>query len=171
MRGTNPAHLPEHRPILAPRRELRRQRHDHLPTPRPPGRVAVGQGLGPGLSQYDLGQTGGSETVTLTASQVPNHSHGVAAATTNASLEDPTAGVYAKFKGAKGAELYGPNAGAFAAADTIGMSGGNQPHENRAPGLALTADHRDLRHLPSAPLTKWRGPGRPRHSFEVLSRL
>lgn len=102
------------------------------------GRVAVGKGQGPGLSNYDLGQQGGSESVTLNVAQLPPHGHGVVAATTNASLEDPASGVYAKFK-VKGAALYAPTAGGFAAADTIGMAGGNQPHENRAPGIALTA--------------------------------
>ena len=33
-------------------------------------RVAVGQGQGPGLSQYDMGQQGGMETVTLIANQM-----------------------------------------------------------------------------------------------------
>jgi len=39
------------------------------------GRVAVGQGQGPGLSPYVEGQTGGSESVTLAVSQIPAHSH------------------------------------------------------------------------------------------------
>jgi len=43
-------------------------------------RVAIGAGQGPGLSNYDLGQTGGSETVTLTASQMPAHTHALSLA-------------------------------------------------------------------------------------------
>ncbi len=39
------------------------------------GRVAIGAGQGPGLSNYDLGQTGGSESVTLGTSQMPAHTH------------------------------------------------------------------------------------------------
>lgn len=39
------------------------------------GRVAVGMGQGAGLSQYELGQQGGSETVTLAESNLPVHSH------------------------------------------------------------------------------------------------
>jgi microcystin-dependent protein len=38
-------------------------------------RVAIGAGQGPGLSNYDLGQTGGSETVTLSTSQMAAHTH------------------------------------------------------------------------------------------------
>jgi microcystin-dependent protein len=39
------------------------------------GRVAIGDGQGPGLSNYNLGQKGGSESVTLTTSQLPSHNH------------------------------------------------------------------------------------------------
>jgi microcystin-dependent protein len=39
------------------------------------GRTVVGVGQGPGLSDYDLGQVGGSESVTLTVSQMPAHTH------------------------------------------------------------------------------------------------
>ena len=39
------------------------------------GRVPVGQGSGPGLSPYSLGQMGGVETVTLTTTQIPSHTH------------------------------------------------------------------------------------------------
>src|SRR5690242_12083192 len=35
----------------------------------------VGSGQGPGLSPYALGQTGGETVVTLTASQLPVHTH------------------------------------------------------------------------------------------------
>jgi microcystin-dependent protein len=38
-------------------------------------RVAVGQGQGPGLEPYDVGEVEGLERVTLSASQMPTHSH------------------------------------------------------------------------------------------------
>src|ERR1700722_5900322 len=38
-------------------------------------RVPVHQGQGSGLSNYALGQQGGTETVTLTTSQLPQHTH------------------------------------------------------------------------------------------------
>lgn len=40
------------------------------------GRVPVGQGQSPGLGQYTLGQTSGTENVTLTSAQMPIHTHG-----------------------------------------------------------------------------------------------
>ncbi|MGD0548018.1 MAG: tail fiber protein [Terracidiphilus sp.] len=39
------------------------------------GAVAVGFGQGPGLSLYDIGEPGGSQTVTLLASETPLHTH------------------------------------------------------------------------------------------------
>ena len=43
------------------------------------GRAAMHPGQGPGLSLHDLGETGGSETVTLLESEVPSHSHSLSA--------------------------------------------------------------------------------------------
>ncbi len=39
------------------------------------GRVLVGTGTGPGLSNYRVGQKGGQESVTLTQNQLPSHGH------------------------------------------------------------------------------------------------
>lgn len=39
------------------------------------GRVSIHAGNGPGLSDYQLGQKGGSETNTLTTNQLPSHNH------------------------------------------------------------------------------------------------
>jgi microcystin-dependent protein len=52
-------------------------------------RVAVGFGQGPGLSNYDLGQSTGSETVTLTVGQMPAHNHLVAANAATATVLSP----------------------------------------------------------------------------------
>jgi microcystin-dependent protein len=41
------------------------------------GRVPVQFGQGSGLSNYSLGETGGQESVTLTTSNLPAHTHGV----------------------------------------------------------------------------------------------
>jgi microcystin-dependent protein len=39
------------------------------------GRTALSSGQGPGLSSYDLGQVGGTESTTLNSSNVPPHIH------------------------------------------------------------------------------------------------
>src|SRR5438270_2669849 len=40
------------------------------------GRVPLHWGQGPGLSNYDLGEQTGTESVTLLSTQMPAHSHG-----------------------------------------------------------------------------------------------
>jgi len=41
------------------------------------GRVLIGAGSGPGLSNYALGSRGGAEFTTLTVGQLPAHNHGL----------------------------------------------------------------------------------------------
>ena len=53
------------------------------------GRAAVGFGQGPGLSNYDLGQSTGTETVTLTVGHIAAHSHLVAANAASATVLSP----------------------------------------------------------------------------------
>lgn len=47
------------------------------------GRVLIGQGQGPGLQNYRLGQKGGAELVTLSILQVPSHGHGASTTVNN----------------------------------------------------------------------------------------
>lgn len=42
------------------------------------GRVPIGMGQGPGLTLHDIGETGGTETVTLTVAELPSHTHLIA---------------------------------------------------------------------------------------------
>src|ERR671920_572239 len=42
------------------------------------GKVPMQPGQGAGLSLYDLGQSGGSEAITLLVSEIPVHNHSVA---------------------------------------------------------------------------------------------
>lgn len=65
------------------------------------GRTAVGEGSGPGLSPYTLGQKTGTATTKLTANQLPPHNHTVSGSihmqTTNlpADSETPTGSFFA----------------------------------------------------------------------------
>lgn len=52
------------------------------------GRVALGEGQGPGLSNYMLGQMAGTETTTLISANLPSHSHGLAGVTGTMSAVD-----------------------------------------------------------------------------------
>jgi microcystin-dependent protein len=50
------------------------------------GRLAVGTGAGPGLTNYQIGDSGGQESVTLTAAQMPAHAHAVDASQLTAAV-------------------------------------------------------------------------------------
>lgn len=103
------------------------------------GRVPVGQGAGPGLSDRVLSQTYGSETVTLLATQLPQHSHAFNATTAAATSAQPAGMLFAQ----TGVDnLYGPLPGndpqpQTMAASTVAPAGGNLPHDNIMPSMAL----------------------------------
>ena len=85
------------------------------------GRVPVGPGQGPGLSNYAPGQAGGVEAVTLLEAQIPAHAHTLQAAPVNASAGPSV--------------VTAPAGGAQAVVTQA--AGSHQPHENRQPFLAL----------------------------------
>lgn len=109
------------------------QRTFNLPDLR--GRVAVGQGQGPGLSNYVPGQLGGTEAITLTASQAPLHSHRLMAAD-NVTTPDPGPGLVLGTP-ATAVKLYGSSAPTPLAPTSIAPFGSSAPHENRQPYLGL----------------------------------
>ena len=100
------------------------------------GRVVIHQGQGSGLSSYQMGQSGGVETVTLTTNQIPGHGHGLTG--TGAAATTPTPGtsvVPATLSAAT--ELYATGAATSLKPDSVGNAGGNQPHDNHQPFLAI----------------------------------
>jgi len=100
------------------------------------GRVPVHQGTGPGTSTRLLAETGGSETVTLTAAQMPAHRHQLNASTAAAVASAGPTGVLAA---SAVAQFYGPGVPSTdMAANAITQQGGNQPHQNMAPYLAVS---------------------------------
>ena len=99
------------------------------------GRIPIGQGQGSGLSNYILGQTGGVETVTLTVNQLPVHSHSILASLAPGSFVSPSNGVLAQFRGS--VPVYSVNSPVDLATNAVANTGGNQPHDNRAPYLAV----------------------------------
>lgn len=54
------------------------------------GRIAVGTGQGPGLSNMTLGQMAGTPTVTLTTNNMPAHNHGITGSVTMQANNDST---------------------------------------------------------------------------------
>lgn len=92
------------------------------------------QGQGPGLSLRDLGEAGGSDAVTLSANQIPSHNHGMHGVTASATTGTPGPSV-ALAKTAS-AQVYRPASNAMTTA-AMAPAGGNQPHDNRQPYLAM----------------------------------
>jgi microcystin-dependent protein len=54
------------------------------------GNASMHPGQGPGLSLHDLGETGGSETVTLLESEIPSHPHSLMATAVTGTQSLPT---------------------------------------------------------------------------------
>jgi microcystin-dependent protein len=98
------------------------------------GRAAVHPGTGPGLTQRRLGQKGGTETVTLTANQIPSHNHALRATPDSVVQSDPANQLPAKTS----QPTYGP-AGQMAGLNSSAVTntGGSQHHETRQPWLAV----------------------------------
>jgi microcystin-dependent protein len=102
------------------------------------GRSPMHPGQGPGLSLYDLGQTGGIPAVTLLESELPVHSH---AFNTTAGFPGeeriPTDRSFARTAGV-GGELYGPVANlASMAPQALPPAGAGLPHNNMMPFLTF----------------------------------
>jgi microcystin-dependent protein len=98
-------------------------------------RVPIMFGQGTGLTPYNLGDRGGVENVTLTLTEMPQHSHEVFADSGNGSSTSPGGAVPAKSSQAD--KVYGAPNGTPMNGGMIAPSGGNLPHENRQPFLAL----------------------------------
>ncbi|HEY6768251.1 MAG TPA: tail fiber protein [Candidatus Sulfotelmatobacter sp.] len=96
------------------------------------GRLPVHQGQGPGLSNYIMGQTAGSETVALTAGQLPSHSHG-ALGSTGSAASNPANATWGN--GSIANNTFGPGTSANGSmnAGSIGLTGNGLPHDNLVP--------------------------------------
>ncbi len=96
------------------------------------GRVPIH--LGPNIGQA-LGLSGGTETVTLTTSQMANHSHTMAAADAIGGAKAPSNNFLAR---TSTINLYsGDPPDKTLSPSTVSPTGGNQPHENMAPFLCI----------------------------------
>ena len=99
------------------------------------GNAPMHPGQGPGLSLHDLGETGGSETVTLLESEIPAHSHAM-----NASKADGIDTNVPNELLAKGIGIgqYAPVGPLVALApQAVTPAGGDQPHNNMMPYLTF----------------------------------
>ncbi len=99
------------------------------------GRAPMHPGQGPGLSLHDLGETGGSETVTLLESEIPAHAHGWRASQSDGINQSPAADMLAT--GVAIGQYGAPGALVALSPNALAPAGGDQPHNNLQPYLTF----------------------------------
>jgi microcystin-dependent protein len=100
------------------------------------GSAPMHPGQGPGLSLHDLGETGGSETVTLLESEIPAHSHSLNASKSDGISRLPPGQLPAN--GIGGIVAYAaPGALTPFSPSALTPAGGDQPHNNMQPFLTV----------------------------------
>jgi microcystin-dependent protein len=93
-------------------------------------RIPIHQGSG-----FVIGQSAGTETVTLTVSQIPAHTHTMVASTGTSNTPNPANNLIGQSTQAD--VFFGdPPSGAMNT-NAIGSVGGNQPHDNMMPFLCV----------------------------------
>lgn len=97
------------------------------------GRTPVHVGSGPGLPSYAWGQKGGAETHTLTAAELPSHSHGATGTSSSPNVSSPSGATWATGV----ANAYGTSPNGSMSAASVGNAGGGQAHPNMPPYLVL----------------------------------
>jgi microcystin-dependent protein len=102
------------------------------------GRTPMHPGQGPGLSLHDLGETGGSETVTLIESEMPAHTHLVQANAAPADLQfgDPQRAM-ARSTGGSAYKTQPPGQLVQMSPTALPPAGGDLPHNNLQPYVTL----------------------------------
>ncbi len=102
-------------------------------------RIPIHYGSGPGLSPYVLGAIGGSESVTLQLTQIPQHDHPMVATTEAANSDQITQKV--EFGAVSGDTMYASDVAGAAIATTAptstSVAGGNVGHDNLMPTLTV----------------------------------
>jgi microcystin-dependent protein len=100
------------------------------------GRASTGTGQGPGLSNYDLGEVIGTESVTVSVNQMAGHGHPFAVPANNG--ESGGAKPSGAFLGKSDQNIYAPNTdGTAMGAGNTGLTGGSQPTGIMQPVLGM----------------------------------
>lgn len=109
------------------------------------GRLPVGQGQGPALSNRVMGESAGTETVALLTQNLPTHNHSLNASSSNATANTIANNLLpGKIVTPSTGHFYTVNVGSPPPTlgnlnpQSAGMSGGNLPHNNLMPALCVT---------------------------------
>lgn len=102
------------------------------------GRVPLHYGTGKGLTTRTIGETGGTENITLLSNQIPSHGHAMNATTSPAAASSISTSV--EFGALTGDTLYVTNTSGSSPFVTspasTGAAGYTMPHDNTMPTLA-----------------------------------
>jgi len=104
------------------------------------GRSPMGAGRGPGLTQRRLGESGGTETETLGATQIGNHTHAWQVADEVGNQTSPANHALARSPTGRGGYLLyesGTSKTAMAP-EVLEDTGGGQAHSNMQPALVVS---------------------------------
>jgi len=99
---------------------------------------------GPGLSIYDLGQTGGSAGVTLLQTEIPTHSHALSVVNGTGTALSPASNQLAKAytgnfqKNSQGLMYTAGGANVQMSPQTVSIAGGSIAHNNVMPSLTVS---------------------------------
>ncbi len=95
------------------------------------GRMPVGAGNG-----FNQGQSAGEETHSLSVSELPAHTHAVAASDAPGASTSPAGQLWARDSG--GNTVFSSGKGAVMSPAAIANAGGSQPHQNMMPFLTAS---------------------------------
>ena len=103
------------------------------------GKAALDFGQGNGLSNRFLGEVGGEPNVTLNTTQMASHNHAANANGANGTSANPTGAIWsASGAGRTPPPVYASAANTAMSPNTLGLTGGNAPHNNLPPYLAVS---------------------------------
>jgi microcystin-dependent protein len=97
-------------------------------------RIPLHMGQGSGLTNRQLAEMGGVESVTLTTQQIPIHTHGFLVST---ELGTATTPIGSTFGTGSSVSVYRPGVAASPMGAAISPVGGSQPHDNMVPFLCI----------------------------------
>ncbi|HUK36463.1 MAG TPA: tail fiber protein [Vicinamibacterales bacterium] len=102
------------------------------------GNAPMHPGQGPGLSLHDLGETGGSETVSLLESEIPAHSHTLRADAADPADQPVPSPVRSLARSSNGFAWNATFSSSAMSDNALAPAGGDQPHNNMQPYLTLS---------------------------------